>query len=103
MKALLATLNIETFLLDLSKNLHSLTLDGFKCRLIDEHTLEVDVPKEAGLNSVFEQLTQKEIQVLSMRNKSNRLEELFVRMVESGRSSEDENSTAKKVKGDAYE
>jgi ABC-2 type transport system ATP-binding protein len=89
--------------LDLSKNLSSLTLDGFECRLIDEHTLEVDVPKEAGLNSVFEQLTQKEIQVLSMRNKSNRLEELFVRMVESGRSSEDENSTAKQVKGDAHE
>jgi ABC-2 type transport system ATP-binding protein len=91
MKALLATLNIETFVLDLSKNLSSLTLDGFESRLIDEHTLEVDVLKDAGLNSVFEQLTQKEIQVLSMRNKSNRLEELFVRMVESGRSTVDAN------------
>jgi ABC-2 type transport system ATP-binding protein len=91
MKALLATLNIETFVLDLSKNLSSLTLDGFESRLIDGHTLEVDVLKDAGLNSVFEQLTQKEIQVLSMRNKSNRLEELFVRMVESGRSSVDAN------------
>jgi ABC-2 type transport system ATP-binding protein len=91
MKALLATLNIETFVLDLSKNLSALTLDGFESRLIDEHTLEVDVLKDAGLNSVFEQLTQKEIQVLSMRNKSNRLEELFVRMVESGRSSVDAN------------
>jgi ABC-2 type transport system ATP-binding protein len=91
MKALLATLNIETFVLDLSKNLSALTLDGFESRLIDEHTLEVDVLKDAGLNSVFEQLTQKEIQVLSMRNKSNRLEELFVRMVESGRTSVDAN------------
>jgi ABC-2 type transport system ATP-binding protein len=103
MKALLATLNIETFVLDLSKNLSSLTLDGFECRLIDEHTLEVDVPKESGLNSVFEQLTQKEIQVLSMRNKSNRLEELFVRMVESGKPTKDVNPTQKKAAGDTNE
>jgi len=103
MKALLATLNTETFVLDLSKNLPSLILDGFESRLVDEHTLEVDVPKQAGLNSVFEQLTQKEIQVLSMRNKSNRLEELFVRMVESGRVSKDVNSNTKQVVGDANE
>ncbi|MGS2719186.1 ABC transporter ATP-binding protein [Paraglaciecola aestuariivivens] len=90
MKALLATLNIETFVLDLSKNIDSLNLDGFESRLLDPHTLEVDVPKESGLNPVFEQLTTKGIQVLSMRNKSNRLEELFVRMVESGKS----NATA---------
>jgi ABC-2 type transport system ATP-binding protein len=87
MKSLLATLNIETFVLDLSKNTSSLQLEGFTTRLLDGHTLEVDVPKEAGLNSVFEQLSQQGIQVLSMRNKSNRLEELFVRLVESGRQS----------------
>jgi ABC-2 type transport system ATP-binding protein len=103
MKALLATLNIETFVLDLSKNLSSLTLDGFEYRLIDEHTLEVDVPKESSLNSVFEQLTQKEIQVLSMRNKSNRLEELFVRMVESGKPTKDVNPTKKQAVGDTNE
>ncbi|MGJ8681019.1 ABC transporter ATP-binding protein [Paraglaciecola sp.] len=88
MKSLLATLNIETFILDLSKNIDSLSLSGFETRLLDAHTLEVDVPKEASLNAVFEQLSQQDIQVLSMRNKSNRLEELFVRMVESGRSSQ---------------
>jgi ABC-2 type transport system ATP-binding protein len=103
MKALLTTLNIETFVLDLSEHLTSLTLDGFECRLIDEHTLEVDVPKESGLNSVFEQLTQKEIQVLSMRNKSNRLEELFVRMVESGKPSKDVTPTKKQAVGDTNE
>jgi len=103
MKALLATLNIETFVLDLSKNVSSITLEGFTSRLVDEHTLEVDVPKEAGLNSVFEQLTQQKIQVLSMRNKSNRLEELFVRMVESGKSSVDVNSTSQQVAGDSNE
>ena len=85
MKSLLATLNVETFVLDLSKNINSLTLTGFETRLLDDHTLEIDVHKEASLNSVFEQLSQQDIQVLSMRNKSNRLEELFVRLVESGR------------------
>ena len=103
MKALLATLNIETFVLDLSKNLRSLSLDGFESRLVDEHTLEVDVPNKAGLNSVFEQLTQKQIQVFSMRNKSNRLEELFVRMVESRRAATDDNVTTKHVTEDTNE
>jgi ABC-2 type transport system ATP-binding protein len=103
MKALLATLNIETFVLDLSKNLRSLSLDGFESRLVDKHTLEVDVPMKAGLNSVFEQLTQKQIQVFSMRNKSNRLEELFVRMVESRRAATDDNVTTKHVTGDTNE
>lgn len=87
MKALLSTLNIETFVLDLSKNIDSLTLEGFETRLVDAHTVEVDVAKESGLNGVFEQLSQQGIQVLSMRNKSNRLEELFVRMVESSKQS----------------
>jgi ABC-2 type transport system ATP-binding protein len=86
MKSLLATLNIETFILDLDKNINSLELQGFEYRLTEPHTLEVDVPKESGLNSVFEQLSQQAIQVLSMRNKSNRLEELFVRLVESNRN-----------------
>ena len=85
MKSLLATLSVETFILDLNKNANSATLQNFKYKALDDHTLEVDVPKDSGLNSVFEQLTQQNIQVLSMRNKSNRLEELFVRLVESGR------------------
>ncbi|WP_340679564.1 ABC transporter ATP-binding protein [Paraglaciecola sp.] len=93
MKSLLATLNIETFVLDLSKNISSLILTGFETRLLDDHTVEVDVLKEDGLNTVFEQLTVQDIQVLSMRNKSNRLEELFVRLVESGRQPEKGNNT----------
>lgn len=95
MKSLLATLNIETFILDLSKNISSLSLAGFETRLLDPHTLEVDVAKESGLNAVFEQLSQQDIQVLSMRNKSNRLEELFVRMVESGRTAQTSNEGEK--------
>jgi ABC-2 type transport system ATP-binding protein len=103
MKALLSTLNIETFVLDLSKSVNSLMLVGFESRLIEKHTLEVDVLKGLGLNLVFEQLTQKGIQVLSMRNKSNRLEELFLRMIESGKSSTPPNSTTKQAAGNVNE
>ncbi len=73
MKALLSKLSLETFVLDIK---------------IDDHTLEVDVEKTEGLNPVFTQLSEKGIQVMSMRNKSNRLEELFVRLVESAKQAE---------------
>lgn len=87
MKALLAKLNIETFVLDITEAATAPTLKGFEYRLIDNHTLEVDVEKSEGLNSVFSQLSEQGIQVMSMRNKSNRLEELFVRLVESSKAS----------------
>ncbi|NTS75665.1 ABC transporter ATP-binding protein [Catenovulum sp. SM1970] len=85
-KALLLKLDVETFILDLDQDVSSLVLDGFESRLVDEHTLEVDVPKTAGLNAIFEQLSAQHIQVLSMRNKANRLEELFVSLVENSQS-----------------
>ncbi|GAC32440.1 ABC transporter ATP-binding protein [Paraglaciecola polaris] len=100
MKSLLATLNIETFILDLAGEHQTIALSGFEHRLLDAHTLEVDVAKEESLNNVFEQLTKQQIQVLSMRNKSNRLEELFVRLVESGREAqlaEDEQKNNKEL------
>lgn len=86
-KRLLATLNMETFVFDLDPNTvkNAVTLQGFQWRQVEEHTLEVEVEKSKGLNSVFEQLSQQQIQVLSMRNKANRLEELFVNLVEQGR------------------
>lgn len=81
MKQLLATLDIETFVLDLPLNSVAPSLEDFTYRVIDDHTLEVDVKKTQGLNGVFAQLSEQGVQVLSMRNKSNRLEELFVRLV----------------------
>lgn len=86
MKGLLSKLNIETFILDLPANSLKPQLQDFAYRQTDDHTLEVDVPKATGLNGVFSQLSEQGIQVLSMRNKSNRLEELFVRLVEGGRT-----------------
>ena len=82
MKALLSKLNLETFILDLRRDINvAPTLDGMVCRLTDPHTLEVDVAKDRNLNDVFTQLTAANVEVLSMRNKSNRLEELFVELV----------------------
>ena len=89
MKSLLSKLNVETFVLDLPVDTQPPKINDYNTRLIDEHTLEVEVPKETGLNHLFEQLSQQQIQVLSMRNKANRLEELFVRLVEDGRKEND--------------
>jgi ABC-2 type transport system ATP-binding protein len=86
MKSLLAKLNVETFVLDTNTFEQTPTLDGFNHTVKDNHTIEVEVAKEQGLNKVFEQLTQQGIQVLSMRNKANRLEELFVRLVEGNKA-----------------
>ncbi|MDF3123897.1 ABC transporter ATP-binding protein [Rheinheimera sp. 1928-s] len=85
MKNLLSKLNKETFLLDIAPTEALITLDGYTFRQKDSHSLEVDVVKAQGLNGVFSALTAQGIQVLSMRNKANRLEELFVSLVENGR------------------
>ena len=85
MKALLAQLHMETFIFDLAPGAGDLALDGFESRRLDERTLEVDVAHDKALNQVFAQLIAQEIQVLSMRNKANRLEELFINLVEQGR------------------
>lgn len=84
-KSLLATLHVETFILDLAPGAGDLTIDGFVSRRLDGHTLEVDVAKAQGINPVFSQLTAQGVQVLSLRNKANRLEELFVKLVENGK------------------
>ncbi|RRV07952.1 ABC transporter ATP-binding protein [Pseudomonas sp. v388] len=83
MKQLLNTLTVETFVLDL-KNSHQTApnLIGYPCKLLDGHTLEVQVDKSVGITALFTQLALQNIEVLSLRNKSNRLEELFVSLVE---------------------
>ncbi|WP_338884610.1 MULTISPECIES: ABC transporter ATP-binding protein [Xenorhabdus] len=78
MKNLLSQLESETFLLDLSVKGEKPVVEGYDYRLIDAVTLEVDVKRGQGLNDVFSQLSKQGIQISSMRNKANRLEELFV-------------------------
>lgn len=83
-KALISQLDIETFVLDLKDPLPSLpTLPDFELRRRDDVTLEVDVPRDQPVNSLFSALQDTGIEVLSLRNKSNRLEELFMRLVEN--------------------
>lgn len=83
-KALLSKLDVETFVLDIEAFHESLpTFDSIEVRQIDEHTLEVDVKRSHNVNSLFLKLNEIGVKVLSMRNKSNRLEELFVRIVEN--------------------
>lgn len=80
---LLQQLHVETFVLDTEKPLDAAPeLDGYHTRLDGEGALEVEVEKGNGLNEVFAQLDNQDIRVVSMRTKANRLEELFVRMVE---------------------
>ncbi|QIR13693.1 ABC transporter ATP-binding protein [Shewanella aestuarii] len=88
MKSLLSKLDVETFILDLRHDIETApTLNNMTCRLVDAHTLEVDVAKANNLNDLFSQLSQLNIEVLSMRNKANRLEELFVELVKKTKDS----------------
>ncbi len=83
MRALLEKLQVETFILDLARPVESApVLDGFEVWLKDSQTLEVAVPKTQSLNTLFVALADQQFEVMSMRNKANRLEELFVRLVE---------------------
>ncbi len=81
-KQLLARLNSESFIFDLK---HPLTkaphLVGVNTLLLDELSLEISFPKSVNLNHIFEELSKQNIEVNSMRNKTNRLEELFIRLV----------------------
>ncbi|MDT8405083.1 ABC transporter ATP-binding protein [Sulfuriflexus sp.] len=84
MRQLLGRLQRETFVLDLGDTLTSLPdLQGCDLYLLDDHTLEVILPRGEALNDVFGYLTEHGIEVLSMRNKANRLEQLFMELVEN--------------------
>lgn len=83
MRQLLSQLHVETFLLDLKNDLTAAPqLIGYPARLVDSHTLEVQVDKAVGITGLFTQLALQNIEVQSLRNKTNRLEELFVSLVE---------------------
>lgn len=89
MKQLLGRLHMETFILDLEHPLERLPLLQPDClRKIDDTTLEVDIDKNCSVSSLFEQLSQHGIEVLSMRNKTNRLEQLFLRMLKNDTATE---------------
>ena len=87
MRSLLSKLDIETFVLDLRECLDEPPrIDDMEITLPEACTLEVTLPKKKSLNALFSDLDNRGIHVVSMRNKTNRLEELFMRVVNKGGS-----------------
>lgn len=84
MKDLLGKLHVETFILDLEEGSPEPKLSGVNSQVFSNGSLEIEIEKSQGLNDIFTQLTQQGVKVLSMRNKANRLEELFVSIVREG-------------------
>jgi ABC-2 type transport system ATP-binding protein len=83
MSSLLRRLHVQTFVLNVRETLAAApSLPGYAVALIDDHTLEVEVSNDENLNDIFARLSALGIGVLSMRNKVNRLEEIFMQLVE---------------------
>ena len=81
MKSLLTQLQTETFVLDLKESISEApVVEGYAIAMRDSSTLTVEVDKAQTINEVFDELSRRNLHVTSMRNKSNRLEELFVRL-----------------------
>lgn len=88
MRQLLSRMDTHTLVLDLALPIaQAPVLPGFAVNLLDEHTLEVVVPGHTGITPLFTALSQQNIDVRSLRNKTNRLEELFIRL--TGNKGED--------------
>jgi ABC-2 type transport system ATP-binding protein len=84
MASLLARLNLDHFVLDLAEPATAMPhLEGYHVEQISGKVLNVAVPKEVGLNQLFNQLSAQNIKVISMKNKTNRLEQLFMDLIES--------------------
>jgi len=84
MSNLLRKLQTESFLFTLRDPVATVpVLEGYGVKLVDDHTLEVEMSKEQNLNDIFARLSAQQVAVLSMRNKVNRLEEMFMRLVEN--------------------
>ncbi len=85
MTRLLGRLEAETFVLNLRHPLPSQPqLPGFDCRLLDDLTLEVSLSRGQSVNGLFAALSRRGIEVISLRNKQNRLERLFLETLERG-------------------
>jgi ABC-2 type transport system ATP-binding protein len=85
MKRLLSKLDHETVVLDIADEIDTAPeLPGYNVRRVDATTLEADISRESSLSGLFSQLSDHGVHVTSMRNKSNRLEELFLALVDDG-------------------
>lgn len=91
MKSLLSKLQHETFIFDLDHYDKKPEIVGYTSSIDDDYTLVVEVERNQGVNDIFNQLSNQGIKVLSMRNKSNRLEELFLKITEEKEPLEEKN------------
>lgn len=91
MKSLLAKLQFETFIFDLAPYETRPHISGYKYEFEDELTLAVEVERDQGVNHLFAQLNEQNIKVLSLLNKSNRLEELFLKITDENNHVEEKN------------
>jgi len=84
MASLLAKLHTESFVLDLKYPIASIpVLEHYRIERGDDNSIVVEVPKDHGINGLFKALSENDIEIVSMRNKSNRLEQLFMDLVGS--------------------
>ena len=96
MSALLRELQTESFILDLSDHAGELPIiDGITLKLVDSMTLEAEITKPYTINDLFTGLNTKNIKIDTMRNKSNRLEELFLRITNRAPQNSDNLEGAK--------
>jgi ABC-2 type transport system ATP-binding protein len=83
MAGLLARLNIDYFVLDLAEPIDTVpVIDGYQIERVSDKVLNVAVPKENGLNTLFNLLTERNIKVISLKNRTNRLEQLFMDLID---------------------
>jgi len=91
-RKLLQQLNKEVFILDAAGHLNGLPdITGYVVTQVDEHSIEVEVERGQSLNEVFQSLSHQGVRIVSMRNKANRLEELFIAMTGATKSNEGVN------------
>ncbi|MCF7968369.1 MAG: ABC transporter ATP-binding protein [Methylococcaceae bacterium] len=85
MENLLARMHVNRYILELDRALEELPqLPGFVLERLDARTLATEVPTTAGIHSLFDELAVAGVRVVSLRNAANRLEQLFLEMVETG-------------------
>jgi len=83
MATVLRKLHSEVFVLNLRQPLAAAPeLPGYAVQLADDGSIEVEITRSQNLNDIFAALSARGVEVVSMRNKANRLEELFMRLVE---------------------
>jgi ABC-2 type transport system ATP-binding protein len=91
MRSLLNRLHVETFILYLTKKIETLPdCGGYAVKLVDETTLEVDINRQQNLSDIIHRLRECGIEVDSMKNKTNRLEQLFISMMNNNNSDTNE-------------